>query len=55
MTADFSVGEQRRVDVGVSRSVADGANELVKVSRLESLVHLGKDLGRSNRPGHGAF
>ena len=55
VTTDFTAGKRFRVDVGVSRLIADGANELVKVSGFKSLRILGKDLCRSNRPGHGAL
>lgn len=52
---DFSSREHTRVNVGVSRSVADRANELIKVSGRESLRSLGKDLGGSNGSGHSTF
>ena len=55
LTADFPLRKSRSVNVGVSRSIADGANELIKVAGRKSLRLSGKDVRRSNRSGHAPF
>ena len=55
LTADFPLRKSRSVNVGVSRAIADGANELIKVAGRKSLRILGKDVCRSNRSGHAPF
>lgn len=52
LTTDFPSGKFFSVDVGVSRSIADRANELVKVAGRKSLRILSKDLCRSNCSAH---
>ena len=52
LTTDFAGAKFFRVNVGVSRSIADGANEFVKVAGRKSLRILGKDLCRSNGSGN---
>ena len=55
LTTDFPSGKFFSVDVGVSRSIADRANQLIKVAGCKSLGVLGKNLCRSNRSTHGSF